>query len=60
MNFLLIWVVLFLGFYYVKNLKMMVLIMNVIDVLFGFWIVVGGLIVSKIGIVSIDIIYLGV
>lgn len=59
MNSLSIWVVLFLGFHYAKNLKMTAPIMNAIDALFGFWIVAGGLIVSKTGTVSIDTTYLG-
>ncbi|GJI51893.1 PTS transporter subunit EIIC [Lactiplantibacillus plantarum] len=59
MNSLSIWVVLFLGFHYAKNLKMTATIMNAIDALFGFWIVAGGLIVSKTGTVSIDTTYLG-
>lgn len=59
MNLLSIWVVLFFGYHYAKNLKMKAPIMNAIDALVCFLVVAGGLVVTQTGATTIDMTYLG-
>lgn len=59
MDMLSVWVVLFLAYQYAKNLKMKSPVMNAVDALICFFVIAGALIVSEVGVTSIDTTYFG-
>lgn len=59
MNSLSLWVVLLFSYHYAKNLKMKSPIINSVNALISFLIIVGLLIIAEDGSVSIDMTYLG-
>lgn len=59
MNSLSLWIVLFFGYHYAKNLKMKSPIINSVNALVSFLIVAGLLIISEEGLISLDMTFLG-
>lgn len=59
MNMLSIWVVVLFAYNYAKNLKMKSPVMNAIDALVCFFIVVAAIVVLETGVTTVDMTYLG-